>query len=308
MDDDLKELARGSVRHALTDAPDRLDAALAEFGWSELAGADPAFAFTTLFEEQGYLACDTDALDVVTLAALGVTGTAHVVWPWGAVTADSAPAGDEVTVDGVALGSLSGSGHRILGPAEGQLCALDASSLDETPLTGMAQELTWVRVRVRGARTKGYGAWSEVERRARLAIASEIVGVAQRIVDVAVAHATERRQFGRPIGANQAVRHRLAEAHSDVVGARALVAAAWEDGSSLAAAWAKAVAGTAHDASAKHAIQVCGAIGLSEEHELPRLVRRGFALDALLGSAVALHDRLGAGAFSSAPPVAVGDF
>ena len=119
--------------------------------------------------------------------------------------------------------------------------------------------------------------------------------MAQRIVDVAVAHASERRQFGRPIGANQAVRHRLAEAYSDVVGARALVAAAWEDGSPSAAAWAKAVAGTAQDAVAKQAIQVCGAIGLSEEHELPRLVRRGFALDALLGSAAMVHGRLGVG-------------
>jgi Acyl-CoA dehydrogenase, C-terminal domain len=310
MDDELKELARRSVQHALADAPERLGAALAEFGWNELAATDPAFAFTTLFEEQGYLARDTDALDVVTVAALGITGPARVVWPLHAVTAAAAPAPapEELTVDGVALGGLSGSGCGILVPAEGHLCALDASSLDETPLTGMAHDLAWVRVRVRGVRTNRFAAWSEVERRAHLAIASEIVGVGQRIVDLAVAHASERRQFGRPIGANQAVRHRLAEAHSDVVGARALVAAAWEDGSTSAAAWAKAAAGTAHDAAAKHAIQVCAAIGLSEEHELPRLVRLGFALDALLGSAMALHERLGAEGFSSVPPVAVGDF
>ena len=81
MEDDLKELARRSVQHALADVPDRLGAALAEFGWSELAAADAAFAFTTLFEEQGYLAADTDALDVVTVAALGMTEPAHVVWP-----------------------------------------------------------------------------------------------------------------------------------------------------------------------------------------------------------------------------------
>jgi alkylation response protein AidB-like acyl-CoA dehydrogenase len=172
----------------------------------------------------------------------------------------------------------------------------------------MAGDLRWVRVRALGARRADRGAWNEIERRAHLAIASELVGVAQRIADTAVGHARERRQFGRPIGANQAVRHRLAEAHSDVVGARALVAASWEDGSASAAAWAKAVAGTAQDAAAKQAIQVCGAIGLSEEHELPGLVRHGFALDALLGSAAALHERLGSDVFSSAPPVAVGGF
>jgi alkylation response protein AidB-like acyl-CoA dehydrogenase len=166
----------------------------------------------------------------------------------------------------------------------------------------------WVRVCGRGVRTTDFGAWSAIEHRARLGIASELVGVAQRILDTAVAHASERRQFGRPIGANQAVRHRLAEAYSDLVGARALVAAAWEDGSPSAAACAKAVAGLAHDAVAKQAIQVCGAIGLSEEHPLPRLVRRGFALDALLGSATTLAGSLGSQGIASALPDAVAGF
>ena len=206
------------------------------------------------------------------------------------------------------LRASSDPGSALLVPAGGHLYALDPSSLDETPVTGMAHDLQWVRVRVRGVRTADLGAWSEIERRARLAIASELVGVAQRILDTAVAHASERRQFGRPIGANQAVRHRLAEAYSDVVGAGALVAAAWEDGSSSAAACAKAVSGIAHDAVSKQAIQVCGAIGLSEEHELPGLVRRGFALDALLGSATTTGGRFGWEAFSSAPPVALAGF
>jgi Acyl-CoA dehydrogenase, C-terminal domain len=308
MDDDLKELARRSVQQALTVAPDDIGVALAEFGWSELAATDESFAFTTLFEAQGYLVADTDALDVVTVAALGITEAAHIVWPLRTVAADDARAAGELTVDGISLRRVSDPPPGILVPAEGRVYALEVSSLDETPLNGMAHDLMWVRVRARGARTTDRGAWSEIERRAHLAIASELVGVAQRIVDTAVAHARERHQFGRPIGANQAVRHRLAEAHSDVVGARALVAAAWEDGSASAAAWAKAVAGTALDAAAKQAIQVCGAIGLSEEHELPRLVRRGFALDALLGSAAALHERLGSEVFSSAPPIAVGGF
>ena len=308
MNDEMQTLVRRSVQQALRAAPDDIGAALAEFGWSELATTDESFAFTTLFEEQGYLGADTDALDVVTVAALGITEPAHVVWPLRSAAADDAVVTGEVAVDGIALRRSSGSGTAILVPAAARLYALDVSSLEETPLTGMAHDLAWVRVRVGGVRTSEYGSWSEIERRARLAIASELVGGAQRIVDVAVAHASDRRQFGRPIGANQAVRHRLAEAYSDVVGARALVAAAWEDGSPAAALWAKAVAGTAHDAVAKHAIQVCGAIGLSEEHELPRLVRRGFALDALHGSAAMVLGRLGAEPMSSAPPIAVSGF
>ena len=297
------------MQQALTVAPDDIGAALAEFGWSELVATDEAFAFTTLFEEQGYLGADTDALDVVTLAALGITEPAHIVWPLQSVAADDALAADELTVDGIALRSVAGPGQGILVPAGGRLYALDASSLDETPLTGMAHELAWVRVRVRGVRTTGFGVWSEVERRARLAIASEIVGVA----------ATHRRRRGGPRERAPPVRpaHRREPGRAPPPGrglqrrggrAGARRARHGKTGPPSAAAWAKAVAGTAQDAAAKHAIQVCGAIGLSEEHELPRLVRRGFALDALLGSAAAVHERLGSEAFSSAPPVAVGGF
>jgi Acyl-CoA dehydrogenase, C-terminal domain len=308
MDDELVDLVRRSVQLALTSAPDDIGAALTGFGWNELVSADEAFAYTTLFEAQGYLAADTDALDVVTVAGLDTTGPGHVVWPVGSVASHDVHDPADLTIEGIALRRVSQPEHAILVPSGGRLCALEVTSLDEKPVTGMAQDLSWCRVRATGTCTSDLDTWSDVERRASLAVASELVGVAQRILDTAVAHATDRRQFGRPIGANQAVRHRLAEASSDVVGARALVAAAWEDGSCPAASWAKAVAGSTHDAVAKQAIQVCGAIGLSEEHDLPALVRRGFALDALLGSATTLQGRLGSEAFSSAPLVAVAAF
>jgi hypothetical protein len=305
VDDELQVLVRRSVTQALTAAPDDLAAALAEFGWTELVRTDESFAFTTLFEAQGYLGADTDALDVVLLDTLETATPVRVLWPLSAVPTDG-PTPDEVTVEGVLLRSTSDAEGALLAPVGERLHVLHASSLDETPLAGMARDRGWVRVRARGVRAADLGEWSTIERRARLAIASELVGVAQRILDVAVAHASERRQFGRPIGANQAVRHRLAEAYSDVVGARALAAAAWEDGSSSAATCAKAVAGIGHDAVAKQAIQVCGAIGLSEEHELPGLVRRGFALDALLGSATTFTALDGENIASA--PVAVSAF
>ena len=151
---------------------------------------------------------------------------------------------------------------------------------------GMACDSGWRRVRVHGTYGADVGSWTAVERRARLAVASELVAVTQRILDVAADQVSTRRQFGRPIGANQSVRFRLAERFAEVAGARALVAAAWEDGSPDASVWAKTAAGATHDSVAKHALQVCGAIGLSDEHPLPGLVRRGFSLDALLGNAM----------------------
>jgi alkylation response protein AidB-like acyl-CoA dehydrogenase len=123
-----------------------------------------------------------------------------------------------------------------------------------------------------------------MERLARLALASELIGVANKMVELASAHVTDRFQFGRPIGSNQAVRFRVADAYAEVAGAQSLISAAWRDGSEQAALTAKTVAGRAHSTVVNNVLQVGGAIGLSEEHPFPHLARRGFALDALLGS------------------------
>jgi hypothetical protein len=291
VDDDLKELVRTSVQQALAQGSDDVSSALAEFGWAELAAADEAFAFTTLFEEQGRQAADTDALDVVTMAMLGLEVSGSVIWPVGRAPEKGASEG--MSVHGVALRSIADAGRTIFVPVGGTLHVLAPSSIEESELGGMASGSRWVRVQAKGDGVFFQGSWPEIERRCRLAIGSELVGLCQRIIDSAVEHVSARRQFGRPIGTYQAVRHRLAEAYAEMVGAQALIAAAWEDGSPDAALVAKAVAGTAHDVVSKQAIQVCGAIGLSEEHELPSLVRRGFALDALLGSSRPVPSKFG---------------
>ena len=230
MDAESEALARGSVQQALVRAPDDIGAALADFGWTELVENDQAFAFTTLFEEQGYLALDTDALDVVTIAALDVDAPASVIWPRFVTGSEGSRQGGELTVDGVALRSVRTAGATVLAPAAGALQVLDVSAIDEAPLGGMASGTRWMRVRVSGTSRRAQGSWPEIERRSRLATASELVGLARRIIDVATEHVTTRRQFGRPIGTYQAVRHRVAEAYADMAGAKALVAAAWEDG------------------------------------------------------------------------------
>ena len=290
--DDLADLARQSLRQALAQSEDDLRVVLETFGWPALAETDEAFAFTALFEELGTLPFGSDALDVVTATFVGLPGPASVIWPAGSGRSGAPPSRTDLATEGVALRSLRGTGRTILVPCGDRLVVLQADEIEEERLVGMARESGWLRVRAHGARGDDVGSWSAVTRRARLAVASELVAVAQRILDVATDQVSTRRQFGRPIGANQAVRFRLAEGFAEVAGARALVAAAWEDGSLDAAVWAKAVAGATHDSLAKHAMQVCGAVGLSDEHPLPGLVRRGFSLDALLVSAVEPDVRL----------------
>jgi hypothetical protein len=290
VDHEAGELVRTSVRQALVRDPGDLAAALAGFGWADLVVQDDALAYTALFEEQGLLAVESRALDIAALVTACAEPEGSVVWPLVPNAAEVAPDG-RIDVEGVALrADLDG---RVFVPAGDALHEVAPLRVRAAPVGGMARDLQWVRVHIEGRSVGAHGSWPEVQRRTWLALASELTGVAQRMLDVAVAQVSTRRQFGRPVGAYQAVRHRLAEAHSDVVGSRALVAAAWVDGRPRSASWAKSVAGLAHDAVAKHTLQVCGAMGFDEEHELPALVRRGFALDALVGASRAEAGRIG---------------
>ena len=287
MDEDYEKLILTSVREALVSSPKGIVEALREFGWSECAALDEPFAFTALFEQQGHLGVTSDALDLAAATVLGIASDVTLVWPVG-----PAPAGSDetlaidgrLTVDGIGLRSFRNPDRRLLVPATGTVHEVESSALEESALGGMARGSDWVRIRGTARSTAIVGSWTELVPRCRLAIASELVGLAQLILDVATEQVSTRQQFGRTIGANQAVRFQLAEGYAGVSGARALVAAAWEDGSPASANWAREVAGSVHGLLAKAAIQVCGAIGLSEDHQLPRLVRLGFALDTLVCS------------------------
>jgi alkylation response protein AidB-like acyl-CoA dehydrogenase len=106
-----------------------------------------------------------------------------------------------------------------------------------------------------------------------LARAAEMVGCAQRILELCVDHAKARRQFGRPLGSFQAIQHACADLLRDVETARYLVhGAAWkmEQDRECAAdiAMAKAYAGRTSQAVARKAHQLLGAISFCEEHSL----------------------------------------
>jgi 3-oxochol-4-en-24-oyl-CoA dehydrogenase len=124
--------------------------------------------------------------------------------------------------------------------------------------------------------------------------AAECAGGAAWCVETAAAHARDRRQFGRPIGQFQAVKHRCADMLVRLEQARAVAwdAAAALDGGGpgrpdarLAAAAAGAVALEAFAAVAKDCIQVLGGIGFTWEHDAHLYLRRAVALRQLLGGA-----------------------
>jgi acyl-CoA dehydrogenase len=125
---------------------------------------------------------------------------------------------------------------------------------------------------------------------ARLALAAELIGTAQRALDAAVAYAKERRQFGRPIGSFQAIKHLLADRHVQLDAARMLVHAAAEaldaghGGDEGEVAAAVIATCDAADATTGDALQVHGGIGFTWEHPSHVYLKRARARRVLLGS------------------------
>jgi len=112
-----------------------------------------------------------------------------------------------------------------------------------------------------------------------LARTAEMVGGAQRVLELTVEHAKTRVQGGRPIGGYQAIQHACADLVRDVDASRALLyAAAWRVSEGRLAeadvALAKAYAGEACLAVARRGHQIFGAISYCEEHPLHLLHKR----------------------------------
>ncbi len=125
-----------------------------------------------------------------------------------------------------------------------------------------------------------------------IALAAEQVGVAQRSLDLAVAYAKERIQFGRAIGSFQAIKHKCADMLVKLEAARSAVywagCVAAEPGAAnlaLAASAAKAAASDAVFFCAGSALQIFGGVGFTAEYDIQLYFKRARASAALLGDA-----------------------
>ncbi len=127
--------------------------------------------------------------------------------------------------------------------------------------------------------------------RAYTALAAELVGVAQRALEMAVEYAKERKQFGRPIGSYQAVSHRCAQMLLETEGARsAAYFAGWAADNEpqtapIASSMAKAYCSDAGERVTGASLQVHGGIGFTWEHDLHLWLKRASCDAAFLGDA-----------------------
>jgi alkylation response protein AidB-like acyl-CoA dehydrogenase len=128
--------------------------------------------------------------------------------------------------------------------------------------------------------------------------AAELCGVAEAAMEMAVAYAKERRQFGRTIGSFQAVAHRCAQMLPQLDSADALTAAALaaltqpagQGDAEYAVSLAKTCASSAARAIAASSIQVHGGIGFTWEHDAHLYLKRAH-FDALAAGDDTIHRR-----------------
>jgi alkylation response protein AidB-like acyl-CoA dehydrogenase len=125
--------------------------------------------------------------------------------------------------------------------------------------------------------------------RALAALGAEAVGIMQIMLDRTLEYTKVRQQFGRPLSANQVIRHRLADMAMQCDEARsiALRAALMADAEPLsrgrAASGAKAKIGKCARFVAEQAVQLHGAMGVTEELDIGSYFKRLLAFDTLFG-------------------------
>jgi alkylation response protein AidB-like acyl-CoA dehydrogenase len=132
--------------------------------------------------------------------------------------------------------------------------------------------------RVVGGAHRGWDCMLSCLQYERITGVAAYVGGAQAVVDLAAAHARERRQFGRAIGGFQAIAHMVADMQTEVEAARALMwRAAWMVSAGQDAlkeiSMAKLFASEAYIKAANQGMQIMGAYGYSMEYDMQRYFR-----------------------------------
>ncbi|MBF9128837.1 acyl-CoA/acyl-ACP dehydrogenase [Plantactinospora sp. S1510] len=135
--------------------------------------------------------------------------------------------------------------------------------------------------------------------RGRLGAAAYLVGVAGGLLEQSISYARLREQFGRPIGAFQAVRHRLADSYVELEFARSAVwgaacdVAEGDPAAPVAITCASVAARRAFAEADRHCLQTHGGIGFTWEHPLHVWLKRGATFAARYGLRRDLETELG---------------
>ena len=210
-----------------------------------------------------------------------------------------------------ALGSSTdGTAELVIGGREAQVFVLieedgsgrivTADQAEITPVESVDPTRSTARVVSTAGEPVGDGGACAGLGRALVSVSSELVGVCDRALGMTVEYVKDRKQFGVPVGAYQAVSHRCAQMLLETEKARSTAAfAAWTadaepESLAEAAAMAKACASSAAIEVTASAIQAHGGIGFTWEADVHWLYKRAQIDAALLGGAKRHRARLAA--------------
>jgi alkylation response protein AidB-like acyl-CoA dehydrogenase len=181
---------------------------------------------------------------------------------------------------------------------DGSADGLTRTALDTIDMTRKQARLEFdgVRVRPLGEPGSAWPALSTILDLAAVYLSVEMTGGAQACLDMAVEYAKNRVQFGRPIGAFQAIKHKCADMLLRVESAKAasyygLWSAAENEDLPVVASLAKAYCSDAYFFCATENIQVHGGMGFTWEHDAHLYFRRAKSSELLFGDA-AYHREL----------------
>ena len=227
------------------------------------------------------------AIAVVVDATRGLNRSLLVEWASAAsILVVAARDGDEVVVRAVDAASVR------IHP----VAVFDAERMDDVLVEGAAgDELGRL----------GEADWQQWRAVDRLLRAADILGAARRSLDLTVQNTKTRNQFGRPIGAFQAVQHQAANMRMDIEATSLLVwSGLWRAAhghdvvrASLMAAWQASETG---QRASKSAVQLHGGVGFIKEYPLHHFYRRTKAQRLRFGPSRDLLRELGGAVLSAA--------
>ena len=181
----------------------------------------------------------------------------------------------------------------------------DAPGVSQRPLAALDPTRKLAEIALRDAPGRLVGAaggsgeaLAATLRLGAVALANEMAGGAERLLESAVEYASTRVQFGRPIGSFQAIKHRCAELLLAVELAKsaayqaAYAASVGDDDLPALASLAKAAAAEAYMQAAKDCIQIHGGIGFTWENDTHLWYKRAKSSEAFLGTPSEHRQRL----------------
>jgi alkylation response protein AidB-like acyl-CoA dehydrogenase len=245
---------------------------------------------------------------IATLAWLEATGG----WGPGTITMTARERGSDWVLDGIKLfvndaaiadyllvaARTGGAGEQgvtlfLLETSRAGISITALSTMDQTRKLAEIKfsNVVAAKADVLGEVGQGWPLLAAVLDRGKVMLAAEMIGGAQKVLDMTVEYAKMRVQFGRPIGSFQAVQHKCANMMVDVEGAKSAVYyASWTVSNDVpeapvAAAVAKAAASDAFRRVSADGIQLHGGIGFTWDHDMHLYFKRAKSSEFTFGDA-----------------------